>query len=376
MTAYVVSGLGQASAAGYEVKPEVLPKAQAWLQQQLQNHPSMIADLRAYLVLALAQNGVRDKSSLDYLWQRKDKLSSHGIALAGLAMRLNDDPRADDAAATLEQQAKSEGMEAYWPSQFDGLLDIYTDDSPETTAYAVKLLSQTRPQSPVLPKAAMWLVNHRSEAYYWVSTKQTAMVIFGLTDYLKNSHELEASFSAEVTVNGKPVLAQKFDALGALAQGWATIHIPAAQLNARANLIEIRKNGAGRLYWSTRAEYFSTEKKLYQSGAMSLNLTRDYFRLASATIAGDKASDRQARMAYDLQPLNGAVRPGDILAVRVTVSGGKWKYLLVEDPIPAGAEFIERDDLYELKTKPDWWSFSFSRRGPSGSAVAPHSSLR
>ena len=34
----------------------------------------------------------------------------------------------------------------------------------------------------------------------------------------------------------------------------------------------------------------------------------------------------------------------------------------VEDPIPAGTEFIERDDLYKLKEEPPWWRYFFSRR--------------
>jgi hypothetical protein len=35
---------------------------------------------------------------------------------------------------------------------------------------------------------------------------------------------------------------------------------------------------------------------------------------------------------------------------------------MVEDPIPAGTEFIERDDLYEMKEKPAWWYYWFTRR--------------
>jgi alpha-2-macroglobulin len=53
---------------------------------------------------------------------------------------------------------------------------------------------------------------------------------------------------------------------------------------------------------------------------------------------------------------------GDILAVRMTVAGGEWRYLLMEDPIPAGAEFINRDDLYEFKERPSWWEYWFARR--------------
>jgi hypothetical protein len=43
----------------------------------------------------------------------------------------------------------------------------------------------------LLPKAALWLMNHRNEGYWWASTKETAMVIYGLTDYLKASNELK-----------------------------------------------------------------------------------------------------------------------------------------------------------------------------------------
>jgi uncharacterized protein YfaS (alpha-2-macroglobulin family) len=68
------------------------------------------------------------------------------------------------------------------------------------------------------------------------------------------------------------------------------------------------------------------------------------------------------KIVYDLNPLQGEAQVGDVLAVRVTVAGSEWRYLLMEDPIPAGAEFIQRDDLYELKQRPNWWEYYFTRR--------------
>jgi uncharacterized protein YfaS (alpha-2-macroglobulin family) len=35
---------------------------------------------------------------------------------------------------------------------------------------------------------------------------------------------------------------------------------------------------------------------------------------------------------------------------------------MVEDPIPAGAEFIEHDSSYELRNQPPWWMWIFTRR--------------
>ncbi len=91
-----------------------------------------------------------------------------------------------------------------------------------------------------------------------------------------------------------------------------------------------------------------------QLGTTSLNVLRDYFKLAPA-----KEGDQ---IVYHLEPLGGAAQRGDVLAVRLTVTGSAWRYLMLEDPIPAGTEFIERDDLYKVKDTPPWWQYWFTRR--------------
>jgi alpha-2-macroglobulin len=102
------------------------------------------------------------------------------------------------------------------------------------------------------------------------------------------------------------------------------------------NHVRITASGTGRLYYSARAEYYSNEERLENTGTVSLNILRDYFRLVPGR-DGDK-------IVYDTAPLNGPVAPGDIVAVRLTVTGSEWKYMMIEDPIPAGTEFIERDN--------------------------------
>ncbi|MGA2989034.1 MAG: alpha-2-macroglobulin family protein [Candidatus Korobacteraceae bacterium] len=353
MTAYVVSGLAQAREAGYPVQTYRLNRGKDFLKRTLQEHPNMIADLRAYVVLALAENGERDRGLLDSVWERKGKLSSQGLAFAGLAMQLAGDARAGEAATILRGSAKAEGDAVYWPAKSDSLLEIETDTSAEATAYAVKLLSRTSPEDPLMPKAVQWMMRHRSEGFYWSTTKQTAMVLYGMLDYLKVSKELEASFDAEVLAGGKSVLKRHFGAQDATSGASAKLRLAGDQAGA-ANQLEIRKSGTGRLYWSARGDYYSTDKKLYSSGSFTLNIARDYFRLAKGA-AGEK-------IVYDLDPLRGAVESGDILAVHVTVSGGKWKYLIIEDPIPAGTEFIQQEQLYELREKPPWWKSWYLRR--------------
>jgi len=232
------------------------------------------------------------------------------------------------------------------------MLDFSGDVTPEATAYAMKLLARQRPQSPVLPKAALWLMNHRSQGWWWSTTKQTAMVIYGLTDYLKVTGELKPNLTATVYVNDVEALTRKFDTADGIEA--PELRFTEDKLKPGTNRVRIETTGAGRLYYSSRAEYFSTEEKMERTGSVALNLLRDYFKLVPTKV-GEK-------IVYDLTPVNGPVASGDTIAVRLTVTGTEWRYVMLEDPIPAGTEFIERDGSYELKTKPPWWDYYFTRR--------------
>ena len=167
-------------------------------------HPDMIPDLRAYVVYALASTGGAPADALDKVWASRDKLSDEGLALAGLALDAAGDSRAHQAALLLEKKAKVSDADAHWENNYDGLMDYWDDTSPETTAFALKLLVRQDRGSGLMPKAAEWLAAHR-DGDYWFSTEQTAMVIGGLTDYLALSGELANSSDVEVLVNGTSV---------------------------------------------------------------------------------------------------------------------------------------------------------------------------
>ncbi len=352
MTAYVVAGLVQAQAAGTEVNAESIQKGAAWLVKALANDQRLARDLRAYMAYALALAGQPDAKTTGALYDRRSELSPYGLAILGLAMELGKDARAPEVAASLERAAQQDQEQAWWPATRDQMLDFSEDVTPESTAYAVKFLAHHRPDSPLLPKAILWLMHHRNEGFWWSSTKQTAMVIYGVIDYLKATNELNPNLNATVFVNDRPVLTRKLDQ--ATSAGAPDLVLDEAKLDPGTNRIRVAASGTGRLYYSARAEYSSTADRLQKVGAVSLNLLRDYFRL-TPTRNGD-------RIVYDTTPLTGAVAPGDIVAVRLTVTGSEWKYVMIEDPIPAGTEFIERDNAYELKSRPPWWFYGFTRR--------------
>jgi len=353
MTAYVVSGLGQAKDAGYKVDEDRMNKGRAWLEKELKAHPNMIADLRAYTVYALATTGGAPKEALERAWDSRSKVSDEGLALIGLAMDAAGDARAKEAAALVEMKAKGGDAETYWSGNYDELLDYWGDTTAETTAFALKLMVRQDRGSGLLPKAAMWLGKNRT-GDYWETTKQTSMVIQGLTDYLDLSGELANTSDVEVLVNGESVGKQHFGASDGFAMPWK-VKVPAAQVGSGGQ-VTIRKSGNGITYWSAESAWYSADKKLFQQEKLALNVTRDYYVLQKKQ---DKPTDP---ITYDLAPLKGPVHVGDILAVKLAVNGTNWKYLLAEDPIPAGTEFLANTGLYTLNNKPDWWADWFTRK--------------
>jgi uncharacterized protein YfaS (alpha-2-macroglobulin family) len=323
----------------------MLSNAAAWLEAN--TAPNLSPDLRAYSAYALALTGRKASFAID-----PSKLSNYGLALHGLALDALNDAGATAIARQLESRAEQSETEAFWKSSRDTLMDFDLDATPESTAYALKLIARRNPQSPLLPKAALYLVTHRTEGYWWASTKQTAMVIYGLLDYLKQSGELKPDNSVRVELNGRTVLERRFTQADAAASH--SLRIPPAELPAARHNLKVTVSGAGRVYWSARAEAYVPASSLQRAGSAALNVVREYFKLIPEPLDG--------RIVHRLRPLDGPVRNGDLLASRVTVSGGEWRYLLIEDPIPSGTEIVTADQAYEILEKPDWWGWYFTRR--------------
>jgi uncharacterized protein YfaS (alpha-2-macroglobulin family) len=358
MTAYVVSGIGQ----GAQLVPvtneqrSMLNRGTEYLQTALTQHPRMRPELRAAVVYALAEAGETNLgTALDAQWSRRKDLQPEALAMTGLAMLQVHDTRATDIATLLASEAVHQGDLVYWKGSYVPLLDAEYDNKAEATAYAVRLLAKIDPNHPLLAGAAQWLMLARNGGDWWDSTEQTAMVLFGLVDYLAASHELESDFTAEVVVNSQSVGVRHFTSSDAVNGASFAIDVDAGHLQAGNNNVQvIRRGGSGRVYWSARGVYYSTEKKDFQAGTMSLNLTRDYYKL--------QPTQKDGKIVYTLQPLNGTAQVGDVLAVHEAINGTPMRYLLLEDPIPAGAEFVQSEDSYPLDHRPGGWYDWYTRR--------------
>jgi uncharacterized protein YfaS (alpha-2-macroglobulin family) len=357
MTAYVVSGVGQGSQITLLTNEQkaMLERGKAYLQQMLRQHPRMRPDLRAAVLYALAEAGDDHlNAAFDAQWSRREDLEAEALAMTGLAMLKVGDPRAAQIVELLKAKAIREGELVYWKGSYVPMLDADYANNSEATAYAVRLLARMDPNKQLLGGAAQWLMLERNGGVWWDSTEQTAMVLFGLADYLAASHELDSDFTVEALVNGRSAGQHHFIPAEAQSGTSLVIDIDAQHLIAGKNDVQIiRRSGNGHIYWSLRGVYYSTAKKDFQAGSMSLNLTRDYYRLQPV--------QNGSKVLYHLEPLNGTAQVGDVLAVHEAISGSPMRYLLLEDPIPAGAEFIQNEDSYPIDQRPAGWVDWFTR---------------
>ena len=155
-------------------------------------------------------------------------------------------------------------------------------------------------------------------------------------EYLRASGELQPRLGYELLVNGTSVATKEVgadDALGAPSR----FDIPRELLRDGANEITIRRvSGAGPLYFSAQAKFFSLEEPLRPAGN-EIFVRRQYFKIVEhPTLLKGYVSERV--------PLNDGdtVKSGERVETVITVEAkNNYEYLLFEDLKPAGLEAVQ-----------------------------------
>jgi alpha-2-macroglobulin len=350
MTAYVVDGLTLAKQAGYEIDDARLARGREKLQAMLAVREFKDVDTRAFMIYALAESGGVDSNQVEELFADRHNLQPYGRALLALTLSLIKDRRASEVATEIERTAVVDQLTAHWESQRRPMLDFAPYDRTEGTALSLKALARIKPESGLLQLAARWLVSDdRNQGYFWDSTKDTAFAIYGLIDYVKVSRELTPSYDLEVYVNGETVLTQHVSDATAVAT--LSIGRKGSAVGER-NHIRVVKRGKGALYLSSSIEYYTNEENVAARGSADLSVSREYLRL------------RVEQVGYELKwstaPLTGEIKSGDLIVVKLHVTGKKARHLMLEDPIPSGAEQLDNVGYlnldYTYKGWTDWYS--------------------
>jgi hypothetical protein len=182
-----------------------------------------------------------------------------------------------------------------------------------------------------------WLVKNRRGAQ-WNNTRDTAISLLALNDYLKSEREALANgVGYEISVNGRVIAAKTIAPADVLAA--PSRFVVEEALVRDANEIRIRRvsgDAAAPLYFAAEARFVSLEEPVRAAGN-ELFVRRDYLRLAPkpTLLKGT---------VYEKIPLRDgqAIASGDRVEVVVTVeTKNDYDYLLFEDLKPAGLEAVE-----------------------------------
>ena len=360
MTAYVVYGLALAKQSGQQVSDDMLTRGANNLARQLtqaklsqkevfglgggdrNSYDYIDATTQAYMLYALqtAQKaGVKVEAALDAQLAKLQQVQTNDYARALLAMvshSQNKTELANQLATQIENSCIESGSLCSWGGK--SWHYNWQDDFVETTAFAVKSLVQVKYGSSRINSGIRYLLMQK-RGNSWRSTKDTAMIIFALVDYLEKSKELEPNYKAQIYLNDKLVFEKQMTKNEALMPE-QSIRINGGSLRLGDNRIRIEKDGPGKFYSTFRSVYYAAGENL-KASTTGFGVKREYFKLTQ--------QQTSRGLQYAKTPFNGVLRSGDEMLVKISVaSSADYEYFMLEDPLPAGVEVIKDESGYTI----------------------------
>ncbi len=339
-TAYVLFGLALARQADFAVDDNVFARGVGAAHAHLTTQETDDST-KAYLLYALSHAG-QTVGTVEL--ERSGKLNDYAKSL--LALVCHKSGKAESAKrmlALLSETVKETGSTAYW----EGLGGYgWLDHNMEMTAAALKAHSAIDPKSPLIPKMVNWLGSVR-QGNYWASTKQTAMVVFAMVDYLAMTGDLNPDMTIALSLNGDRVYSERVTK-----ENWqsfdGTRTFKPNQFNAGANEITIEKTGSGTPVYSIFLRYYTVQDS-FEASKGGIAVERTFSRV---TYEGAK---RNVERLSD----GDTVKSGDEIEVSVRVRGDKnYEWLMLESPLPSGFEAV-----HEYYGHYGWhWNYWYSHK--------------
>ena len=338
MTAYVVFGLVQAKAAGFRVTDHVLERGLGALERLASEKDQ---NTQAYAAYVLALAGRRDGATRmvgRYLgWEgssRQARLSDWGKAMLALAM--NKVGQGDRGRALLEQ---------VW-GHFSQRASVAGEWSQVESGAALLIAAcQLTPYDQRLPKLARWIIEQR-RANHWNSTRDTAFVLYGLSDYLLIADELRPDMNVVVSVNGRVAATKHFTATDVFRPELA-VRVDKGDLGSGEVAVAIEKKGKGRLYYTaTLNQVVATDLTVPVRSSSGISIERSYRELV---LPARSKGDLPAKASLSFSS-------GEVIEVTLEVRAERhFEHIMVEDMLPAGCEPGNRGRIEPWEWE-YWWA--------------------
>jgi uncharacterized protein YfaS (alpha-2-macroglobulin family) len=361
LSAYVVFALAKAEEAGFEVREGVIERGVGYLEgtlvqaRDLQSYRE--ANRQAFVLYVMAEAGQTGRASeyVDDLYERRDKLSHYGRAYLALTLGLIDegDRRIGTLLSDLQNAAILSATGAHWEEANYDWWAMNTDT--RSTAVILDALARLDPENALIPNVVRWLMVARKDGI-WETTQETAWALIAFTDWMVVTGELEGNYTYGVWLND-----------GVLDEGSVTpdtvdepvqLRVDVAELLADVGnrLTVVRGPGEGRLYYTAHLKVYLPVEEIEPLNR-GIIVSRRYVDPACTEGAKCPEVDEAA--------------VGDVVQVRLTIiAPHDLYYVVVEDPLPAGAEAIDTSlettslleqypGLYRETEDESWYDFYY-----------------
>jgi len=357
----VVHGLQLARLNGVPLPPGVVERGLDWLKnyqaeqvRRLENAPSKTVPYKLYadnvdalVYMVLMDSGVAVKEMREFLYRDRTKLAVYAKAMFGLA--LHKEQQGEKLAMVLKNIEQfvvhdDENQTAYLRLPGDNPWWYWYGSEIEADAYYLKLLSRTDPKGKTAPGLVKYLLNNRKHATYWNSTRDTAVCIEAMAEYLKASGEDRPDMTIEVWLDGKRQKEVKVDA-GNLFTFDNTFVLFGDAVEDGKHTLEVRKKGTGPVYFNAYLTNFTLEDNITRAG-LEVKVNRKYCKLTrvdkSVKVPGSRGQPADQKVEkYKRSELENlaSLKSGDLVEVELEIdSKNDYEYLVFEDPKAAGFE--------------------------------------
>jgi hypothetical protein len=382
-TATVVHGLQIARQNDVALVPGVLERGVEWLKRyqeeqvrQLKNaatktkpYKTRADNLDAFVYMVLVDADLADDAMRDFLYRDRNDLAVYSKALFGLALEKQGD--GEKLAMILRNIGQfvvedDENQTAYLKLPGDNYWWYWYGSENEAMAYYLKLLSRTDPKGRLASRLVKYLLNNRKHATYWNSTRDTALCVEAMADYLKATGEHKPSMVVEVWLDGEKqkeveITSENlftFDNTFLLSGEQVTtgVHtvelrkrsLPPAASNGAGGKSEPRAPVTGPLYFNAYLTNFTLEDPISSAG-LEIKVARKYYKLTRDDKQVDVRGQRSQAVGQRVEryqrtevPNLGTLTSGDLVEIELEIdSKNDYEYLMFEDMKAAGFEPVE-----------------------------------
>ncbi|MDZ4783215.1 MAG: MG2 domain-containing protein [Planctomycetia bacterium] len=363
-TAVVVHGLQIAQQNDVAIVPGVLERGVEWLktyqQEQLARlkrfpekedpYKEFADDLDAFVYMVLADAGAPHDEMRELIYRDRTKLSVYSLGMFGLAMhKEGQQEKVEMLLRNISQYLvqDEENQTAYLKLPNESYWWHWYGNDIEAMAYYLKLLAKTDPQGETARRLVKYLLNNRKHSTYWNSTRDTALVVESFADFLRASGETKPDMTVEVWLDGQKQKEVQITAADLFTFDNKLV-LEGDAVTDGQHTVELRKQGAGPLYYNAYVTNFTLEDFITSAG-LEIKVNRKFYKLNRvdkatevAGSSGQVVSQKVEKYEREELPNLATVKSGDLIEIELEIdSKNDYEYLIFEDMKAAGFEPVD-----------------------------------